>query len=217
MSLIQFLKEVFLGRPTIFGEEKKEKENIIKAYQHIDTGEIYESIERSIERIDEEAEKYPEDDDNLPSQGGSGVSENVVLCDNKPQALQLADIIKTVASRAEDDIKKRIIPRYPEDNKGCFNCDLKKDNDIKVAKKEAITDEEFHQEIDQYRDNKCQPDTCWGECQSQGWCDIATEYRERIHPRVPIQPPKGRSYVTAWKTKKEKKHKKYKRHKNKWK
>lgn len=46
-----------------------------------------------------------------------------------------------------------------------------------------MSDEELKEKIDEHmREPLCQPDTCEGECQGTGWCDVATDFREKIYP-----------------------------------
>lgn len=122
---INFIIELFFGKP-------KEKE--------------YESVERSIERIDEEAEKYPE-------------IEQDDLCE-----------IEAYERQEHQEQQQEQFEEIEEEEKDCY------------------------------------PDTCWGECQAQGWCDIAKDYRERIHPRNKIV----YEFVGKSKGKKEKRKKKRK-------
>lgn len=75
-------------------------------------------------------------------------------------------------------------------NDRCDGCDLKKKEKTKESTEEAIkkvfedlnklTDEEFKAKLDDHKE-KCDPKTCWGECQGQGWCHIAQEWQQKIH------------------------------------
>jgi len=61
---------------------------------------------------------------------------------------------------------------------------------VKVAiesvekKLNALSDEEFQAEIDKYKDYPCNPDTCEGECQGAGYCEVATQFREKVMPNI---------------------------------
>jgi hypothetical protein len=105
MSFINFIIDVFFGKP--------------KEYKSIEKSKI----------IDEEAEKYPEDD------------------------------LYEIEDEIEDDL-------------------------YELEAYERQEHQEYQERFEKIEeDEACHPDTCWGECQSQGWCDIAKDYRSRIHKR----------------------------------
>lgn len=70
-----------------------------------------------------------------------------------------------------------------EDNGTCGYCTEELDIDELTKQLDEMTDEDFHKaikEIEVQMENKCHPDTCEGECQGMGWCDVAVEFRTAI-------------------------------------
>lgn len=53
-------------------------------------------------------------------------------------------------------------------------------NEMPQEEFDALIDEQ----LEKMEENKCDPETCGGECQGMGWCDTATEFREKIVPRI---------------------------------
>lgn len=56
-----------------------------------------------------------------------------------------------------------------------------------------LTDEQFWAELEKHIDSEssvpeCTPDTCNGECQGMGGCDVATEFRNAIVPPIINKP-----------------------------
>ena len=59
---------------------------------------------------------------------------------------------------------------------------------------EKMSDEEFHAELEteleKHKSVDCNPDTCNGECQGMGKCEICTEFRNAIAPKIMNRPHK---------------------------
>lgn len=160
-----------------------------------ETVKEYESIERSIERIDEEAEKSSDDDITLdhpmrdqPLQDGSGISdkENLVLVvgnkNDKEETFikyEYLDSLRNVIKKIRDD-KEKVVKVSD-----CATCVLKKKdehdkkllNTVEKVVKEmsAMSEDEWNTEI-----YKCNPKTCEGECGGDGWCPIAKDWMKKI-------------------------------------
>ena len=107
--------------------------------------------------------------------------------------------------------------------------DKSKDISIKQLIKEKRGTKYFNPEVAKEVDElikeaeieKCQPDTCHGECQGFGWCDIAQEWQGRIHPDNRVFPAfkkreKRKKYNREhWKEIKNRRKKKKMKHKRK--
>ena len=89
------------------------------------------------------------------------------------------DVRDYVAQKAEQEIKDYVDP-------------------VVIAKKEPTKPVELV-----YDEKKCNPKTCWGECDGKGWCHIAQEWQKKIKHH--------NSFIKFVKVKKQKKMSKSKR------
>jgi hypothetical protein len=106
-------------------------------------------------------------------------NKKILVVENKSKSLAL-DVIekrpkvsisiveKSNAQKAENEIKEKIVPRYPQD-----------------SNKFVYFNPSVHTASSQIEEEKrcaeCDPKTCWGECQGKGWCYIAKDWQEKIH------------------------------------
>jgi len=155
--------------------------------------------------------RYPELDDNDPPQGGSGVPDKngiameyldnkALLKDDKCDECDLKK--KQVIKETKEDAIKKVFEDLSKLTKEEFQAELDKhkpepthaekaEKEIKeyfVPKhlRDYAQDVRDHvaakkAEPKKYDKDKCDPKTCWGECQGEGWCHIAQEWQQKIH------------------------------------
>ena len=65
---------------------------------------------------------------------------------------------------------------------------LKRAIRLTFNKFDKMSDMKFKAMLDKYdaehEANKCYPETCNGECQGTGWCEVATDFRNNTIPEI---------------------------------
>lgn len=167
---------------------------------------IRDAFSRAFKRLQGKTESKP-DDEQCPVCGYYCNGKGGIGCIDKPNLVEPINIViseKSVAEKAEDDIKVRIVPRYPTH-----------DNSLSISgpKRNNVHEQSFLLNGDEkkYVAGECDPVTCWGECGGEGWCHIAQEWQKKIHHR-------HNSFVKYVTVKKKKKggYKKHLKNKKKW-